>query len=752
MEVLWTASEFIAAELDIDKEVADNLTKLFDDGNEIAFIARYRRNLTKNASPDDLRHALDAYNTAKATKAKAEKLIKRAESEIEDARQKESVKNALSRTMDPLELDSLFEPFKKAKNGTLAHRALQLGMGTVCEKIRNGAFVDFNQYVNPSEKGLASTHDVEKEAMNLLADEVHRLEDTTSFLKKLCEPSGYPGVKMSVVSALTKKAQSLKPGDKDFSQIEQFKLYTAFDKDVRYVQPFQMLALERAASKGIITFKVRIAPQSTEKIVRSHPGLKLRVHSSHRPFLSEAVELSAKKFLIPSVERCIRRRLSEQAERSAIDCFAKNLRELLLTAPVKGNPVLAIDPGFSHGCKCALIDSSGEVIDTSVFYLKNRKGNGEDIWEFDKHAQMIVISLVDKAKSTRVYIAIGNGKGSRETQKAVAEIIKQNLFAPTNVQFCVISECGASIYSATDLAQEELPNLDINLRSAVSLARRVIDPISEYVKIPPRSLGVGLYQHSVNEKRLDEMLDIVVRECVSTVGVDVNVASLQLLQKVSGLNKKSAANIIEYRRTKGRILNRETITKIKGIGPKSFEQSAGFLFVYNDGNGESSNESEAPKKKKKKLDSTYNPLDSTRVHPESYHLARKLATVAGLNIDDISSETSKAKLISIEDSLRKGEQELIPVWELLCLPSFISNPPLLMTSMRTMASLKEDEILDGVIMNHAQFGVFIDVGVGFNALAHHSKLPPLVPSVNARVRVKVISLELDRHRIGVVIV
>ncbi|MFH4984101.1 hypothetical protein AB6A40_010810, partial [Gnathostoma spinigerum] len=277
-----------------------------------------------------------------------------------------------------------------------------------------------------------------------------------------------------------------------------------------------------------------------------------------------------------------------------------------------------------------------------------------------------------------------------------------------------------------------------------SLARRIIDPISEYVKIAPKHLGVGSYQHSVNEKRLDDMLDIVVRECVSTVGVDVNVASPQLLQKVSGLNKKTVDVIVKYRQSKGRIASRDVIRNMKGIGPKTFEQCAGFLFVYNECGAEE------PPKKRKKSETNWNPLDSTAVHPESYKIAEEILSLRGLSPHDVNGERMNT-LNGLEHEMKERGHEWITVWELLTRPVVVTNPPRLLTEAKTISDLQQGDIVEGVVMNHAQFGLFIDVGIGFNVLAHHSSLPPEVPQVNDTVKVKIQSIDLARKRVSVII-
>ncbi|VDN93085.1 unnamed protein product [Brugia pahangi] len=733
-KVIYTNYKYkLGFKMGFPSNVARSLVQLFEDGCEVPFIARYRRHLIDGATPDDLRHAVETFKNAKHVyHSKAEKLLKRADAEIENDALKKSVKDALSKTMDAAELDCLFEPFKTAKKGSLASRAVELGVDEICQRLYRGEYVNLQRFVH-SKPELNTLAKVEEETVHLLSHELHRLEETQNLLQKLAELNNHLNIRLKVRSTLTKKAKALKETDKNFSLLDHFKLYLNFEKDVRFVQSFQILALERASSKEIINWKVVV----DDSIASIHPGLKLNFHLNHTDLLRKAVQDSTKRFLIPSIERKVRRKLLDRAENSAIDCFAKNLRELLLTAPLKDYAVLAIDPGYSNGCKCALVNDNGDLLQTAVFYF--RRLNAKN-WCPDERAEEILKTLVSKALNSPFVIAIGNGTASRETQVFIASLIQRGVIA---AKFCVVSECGASIYSTTELAAEELSGIDINLRSAetllkmfsnfrcnitVSLARRIIDPISEYVKIAPKHLGVGLYQHSVNEKRLDEMLDIVVRECVSNVGVDVNVASLQVLQRVSGLNKKTAANIIKYRQDNGGIKSREELKKINGIGPKCFEHCAGFLYVYN---GKRLN---APAIKKVKLSKEFNPLDATPVHPESYQIAKQLSVslileYAGADLTHIGQNNLYQMLAVIEQRIRERGPEWLSVWELLSHPFVRKNAPVLLTNVLEMKSLKVGDILEGVVRNHANFGIFIDIGVGFNALAHSSTLLSVVPEV-----------------------
>ncbi|KAM3726785.1 S1 RNA-binding domain-containing protein [Dirofilaria immitis] len=733
--VRWTVDEFIAIEMGFPLNVARSLVQLFEDGCEVPFIARYRRHLIGGATPDDLRHAVETFKNAKTTKAKAEKLLKRADVEIEDDVLKQSVKDALSKTMDAAELESLFEPFKKTKKGSLASRAAELGVGEICQRLCCGEYVNLHLFVS-SKPELCTLAKVEEETIHLLSHQLHRLEETQILLQKLAELNNHLNIHLKVKSTLTRKAKNLKEADKDFSLLDHYKLYLNFEKDIRFVQPFQILALERASSKEIINWKIVV----DNNITSVHPALKLNFHPKHVNLLRKAIQDSTKRFLIPSIERKVRKKLLDRAENSAIDCFAKNLRELLLTAPLKGYAVLAIDPGYSNGCKCALVNDNGDLLQTAVFRFRRLDAKH---WGPDEHAEEILKTLASKIVNSSFVIAIGNGTASREVQVFIASLIQRRIIA---AKFCVVSECGASIYSTTELAAEELSKIDINLRSAVSLARRIIDPISEYVKIAPKHLGVGLYQHSVNERRLDEMLDIVVRECVSNVGVDVNIASLQVLQRISGLNKKTAANIIKYRQDNGGIKSREELKNINGIGPKCFEQCAGFLHVYNDRRWD------APVRKRAKLAVEYNPLDATPVHPESYKIAKQILELAGADLTYIGQNCLFHMLAMVEERIKEQGPEWVVVWELLSNPFVRRNAPVLLTNVLEMKSLKVGDILEGIVRNHANFGIFIDIGVGFDALAHSSTLSSIVPEVNSTVKVQITRLDMGRRRIAFILV
>ncbi|VDN01004.1 unnamed protein product [Thelazia callipaeda] len=729
----WTIDEYVAREKGEDyrnhvnennaaivktglcKDVAQSLVQLFEDGCELPFIARYRRHLIGNATTDDLRHSMGAFKEAKMVKAKAKKLLERADAEIGEDNIRASVKNALARSMDINELNSLFEPFKKVKQGSLASRAAY------------------------SYSELNTSAKVEENTVHLLSHYLHHLEETQVLLQNLVESNNSLNIYLKVKSKLTKHAKNLKETDKDFVLLDNFKLYLDFEKNVRFVQPFQILALERASSKKIITWKIVVDDQ----VANFHPGKRLTFHSRHINLLQRAVQDSVKRFFIPSIERKVRKKLLDYAENSAIDCFAKNLRELMLTAPLKGNAVLAIDPGYVNGCKCALVDENGNLIETTIFYLRQSRFNS---WLPDERAESVLEALASKIASLPLVIAIGNGTGSREVQTFIASLIQHSIY-----HLSVVSECGASVYSITELAAKELPVMDVNLRSAVSLARRVIDPISEYVKIAPKHLGIGLYQHSVNEKRLNEMLDIVVRECVSNVGVDVNVASLQVLQKVSGLNKRTAASIIKYRQDNGLIKSREELKCINGIGLKCFEQCAGFLYVYEP------NKPYEIVRKKAKLSANYNPLDATRVHPESYEIAMQLLKYANIDLSYVGQACFPKMLSKIEQQVQKKDQKWSMVWELLVHPFVRKNSPKLLTSVLEMKSLKKGDILEGVVRNYVQFGIFIDIGINFNALAHSSTFSSVLPEllvggyVNSTVKVKITDIDINKRRINVII-
>lgn len=746
----WTVADYVSSELDIDPNVSRVIVELFEDGHEIPFIARYRRHITMGATPDDLRHVLKAFNEAKALKAKAEKYIKQIDSEVKAPDyQKKNLKLALSKTMDEEELDSLFAPFKKSKKNTLAAIAAELGVGPICEKILRGEYVNFEDYIDKSRSGLETRAKVETAVLNYLSCDFHRMEETQALLQTIVNNPGILRdfhLRFTVVASLTAKGKKKKkegeerkknrqPLDDSPDAFYRFERYEKFTKPLEFVKEYQILGLERAALRGIISWDVKV----DGRLSQMHPARELRVHPAHSAFLGTIITNSVKQFFIPSVQRTLRRRLLDKAESSAVDCFANNLRELLMTAPLKGRPILAIDPGYKAGCKCALIDEYGRLIDSAVIHPRKIG----DKWELG-NAECTLVSLVANSKSDAVIIAIGNGSGSFTVENSVASLIQRGAFRPKNVEFCIISECGSSVYSASPLADVEFPNLEITLRSAVSIARRVLDPISEYVKIEPKHLGVGSYQHSVKAKRLDEMLDLVVRECVSNVGVDVNVASVQVLQKVAGLNKRTAEGIVKYREENGRIINRETLKAVKGIGPKSFEQCAGFLFVFDDGEQPSG----GPVKRRRIVKSR-NPLDATPVHPESYHVAEKLLSKLKLDISDIGTEAFRQKLLSAKYVFESPDENVELVCELLCKETLTCNPPKLLKSAREIGPIVAGRTVEGVVMNHTQFGAFIDIGIGFNGLLHVSCFGSEdPPRVNSRIQVIIKEVNMEAKRIS----
>lgn len=734
MNTAWSIADYISTELALDLNVSRNIVNLFEDGHEIPFIARYRRYCTQNASPDDLRHALKAFNDAKALKAKAEKYIKQVNDEVQGSEyQKESLKAAIRRTMDGDELETLIAPFKKARKHTLAAAAAELGVDPLCQRILRGEYVDFADYVDSSKVGLEEHDKVAKAVLDYLSSDIHRREETQKFLREITSNPEKHRVSFIVKSSLTQKGIKLKK-DKP-AEFKRYELYESVQKKEELLQDHQVLAIHRGCSLGYLKWRVDVKGE----VEKQHPALTIPVHYKLMPFLRSIVKDSTQRFLLPSIERIVKKRLFNHAEQSSLDCFASNVRELFLTAPLKGRPVLAIDPGVRHGCKCALVDRYGKLLDTGVLFWQRSRGS--DLI-FDDASEKKLVSMVQKVPDYHVVIAIGNGKENRSVQKAVSSMIKKNAFASSNVEFCVVSECGSSVYSASDVGIAEFPELDINLRSAVSIARRVLDPISEYVKIPPENLGVGSYQHSINAKRLKEMLDQVVKECVSNVGVDVNVASCQVLEKVAGLNKKTAASIVKFREDNGRISDRKTLQKIRGIGPKTFEQCAGFLYVFNDNHL-------SPAKKRRRLTEVPNPLDSTPVHPESYHIAEKIVAMVNGDIADVRSDSFRSKLLSFKSHFENGDPEFSLVWELLCKPTLVCNPPKLFKEVFTASSVEPGQIVEGFVISHTQFGSFIDIGIGIDGLLHISRYKSHTPpKVNSRIKVRIETIDMTSKRIG----
>ena len=505
-------------------------------------------------------------------------------------------------------------------------------------------------------------------------------------------------------------------------------MYKDYQESLSRIAPHRILAMNRGENQKYLKIKIL----SPDEDICAY--LKRKIIKRNSPFeniLAEAIIDSYNRLIAPSIENEIRNDLTEKAEEASMIVFKENLHQLLLVAPMKNKVVMGFDPGYAHGCKIAIVDRTGKVLDTTVIYPTEPR---KDI----ERASIILERLIKKYHVD--LIALGNGTASRESEKFLQNLLKS--IDSENCQYVIVSESGASIYSASPLAKKEFPDFDVNLRSAVSIARRLQDPLAELVKITPESIGVGQYQHDMNQKRLKEVLSGVVENCVNTVGVDLNSASPSLLEYVAGINSALASNIVSYREKNGAFVSRKDLLKVNKLGPKAYEQCAGFL----------------------RIQGSY-PLDNTSVHPESYEIALKLLDKLNINLNELNTDSCKNKLESIKNiqslcqELNVGEPTLLDIIEELKKPGRdireTAEESILRSDVMDITDLKEGMILKGTIRNIMDFGCFVDIGVHIDGLVHISELankfvkhPLDVVTVNQIVNVKVISIDIPKKRIG----
>ena len=562
------------------------------------------------------------------------------------------------------------------------------------------------------EKGVLTTADAIAGAGDILAEAISDEADYRSYIRKATFDEG-----QLLSEAKDEKAQTV------------YEMYYHYEEPVKKAAGHRILALNRGEAEKVLTVRVE-APE--ERILRYlEKKVIVRDNPHTTPVLKMVIADSYSRLIAPSIEREIRNELTEKAEDGSISVFGKNLKQLLMQPPIVGQVVLGWDPAFRTGCKLAVVDATGKVLDTVVIYPTAPQNKVAE-------AKAILKKLIAKYGIT--LISVGNGTASRESEQVIVELIKE---LPTPVRYVIVNEAGASVYSASKLATEEFPNFDVGQRSAASIARRLQDPLAELVKIDPRSIGVGQYQHDMNQKKLGEALSGVVEDCVNKVGVDLNTASAPLLEYVSGINKTLAKNIVAYREENGRFSSRRELLKVAKLGPKAFEQCAGFL----------------------RITGGKNPLDATSVHPESYASAEKLLTTMGYTTEDLKKGGVKGLSGKIHDykhlaeKLEIGELTLRDIVEELEKPGRDPRDempkPILRTDVLEMKDLKPGMILKGTVRNVIDFGVFVDIGVHQDGLVHISQItdryikhPLEVLSVGDIVDVKVLSVDLQKKRIG----
>lgn len=732
---VWNDVDWLAEFNNINPWTAKNIINLFDDDNSIPFIARYRRDLTSNMEAEELRNIKESYELLKSIHKKAETVIKTLETRgVLDNNLKRAV--LCAKTLD--ELEHIYAPYKPGTKKSLAERAIEQGLKDIAlaylygENMRPVEMEAQAKEISPDEvkDGIINiiSHIISHDTRCLENVRKWRLEARDLFLQS------------TLIKTKTKEKENV---EKEIVEKEKYANYFDFKNNVRFVKPYQVLAINRGEHLKVLKVKL-IVPERIQKMFEGfcrNSWLTKNVFL-RKTLVEEAFKNAYTKYIEPLIVRQTRADLKTEAEKASINVFENNLKNMLMARPCKSR-ILGIDPGFKHGCKYALITETGNVATTGIFYPKN--GN-----QTDESGQKLSYILEDFNCSI---IALGNGTACRETENWITTL-KQNQIIPKDVKYTIVNESGASIYSCTSDAKNEFPNMDTNIISAVSIARRLQDPLSELIKIEPKHLGVGMYQHDLKEKVLSESLDEVIVECVSFVGVNLNTASTSLLKRIAGLNVTRANNIIEHRNKIGYFKNRSQIKDVKGVGTKVFEQCAGFLRIAPVG-------MDTPILFYKSKET--NKLDRTWIHPESYDIATKYLKLCNLISNDIGSETCINKITEITKT--KGENNLIAelnttenifklIHEVLSKPLDhdlrleLNQAPLFKTGCTKMSDLKSGDVLTGRVQNVTDFGSFVDIGVGRNGLIHQSKTKGVKLKLGDHVEVEILEVDIDRGKIG----
>ena len=707
--------QVITQELGVKKEQVEAAVKLIDEGNTIPFISRYRKEATGALNDEQLRNLYERLNYLRNLEDKKKQVLASIE---EQGKLNAELKKQILEAQTLVVVEDLYRPYrpKRRTRATIAKEkgleplaniiSLQMTKKPLEEEAQ--AFLSEEKEVTSVEQAIAGAKDILAERISDEADYRIRIRDLTT--------------KKGTISSVAKdpEAQSV------------YEMYYEFEEPIKKLAGHRILALNRGEKEKFLTVKVN-APE--EEILRylEHQVIT-KENPVTSPVLEEVVDDCYKRLIAPAIEREIRSNLTDQAEDGAIKVFGKNLEQLLMQPPIAGKVVLGWDPAFRTGCKLAVVDATGKVLDTTVVY-PTAPTNETKI----RAAKDTVEKMIRKYKVS--LISVGNGTASRESEQVIVDMLKE--IPEAGVQYVITNEAGASVYSASKLATEEFPNFDVGQRSAASIARRVQDPLAELVKIDPKSIGVGQYQHDMNQKKLGEALSGVVEDCVNKVGVDLNTASASLLEYISGISKAIAKNIVTYREENGRFTNRKGLLKVAKLGPKAFEQCAGFM----------------------RITGGDDPLDATSVHPESYEAANALLKKLGHTPKDITSGGLGRISSQIHDYKKLAKELEIGEITLKDIVKELEKPardprdemprPILRTDVLNMEDLKEGMILKGTVRNVIDFGAFVDIGVHQDGLVHISQMsekfikhPLEAVSVGDVVDVQVIGVDLKKKRIS----
>ena len=706
-------NEILKGEFNLKNEQIENVIKLIDEGNTIPFIARYRKEMTGEMSDIILRQFNDRLNYLRNLQSRKEDVqrIIGEQGKLTD----EIIKN-LAKANTLQEVEDIYAPFKQKKR-TRATIAKEKGLENLALLILDKNIYDINkeaeQFIN-EEKNILSVEDALKGANDIIAEII---SDNAQIRKYIRENA----LKYGVI--VTKNA-------KDEKSV--YDMYYDFSERVSNMASHRVLAINRGEKEEFLKVKLEIDNDRMLKYIENQYINK--DNFKNKDILVAAIEDAYKRLIFPAIEREVRNHLTELAQERAINVFGENIKNLLLQPPLKGKVVMGFDPGYVNGCKIAVVDASGKFLDEAIVYPHKPQSKTEQ-------AKKILRKLIETYKID--VIAIGNGTASRDSETLISELIKE---LGVNTQYIIVNEAGASIYSASELAAEEHPDINVSIRGAISIGRRLQDPLAELVKIDPESIGVGQYQHDLNKKRLKEVLDGVVEDSVNKVGLDLNTASHSLLEHIAGVSKTVAKNIIAYREENGSFKSRSELKKVKRLGPSAFVQCAGFM----------------------RIEGGKNPLDNTGVHPESYDTCKKMLEILGYSLDDVKNKNISDIDERIENIGLKNLSEKLNVGEVTLKDIIleIKKPgrdpreedgmkPILRTDVLKIEDIKEGMILKGTVRNVVDFGVFVDIGIKNDGLVHKSQMsnkfvkdPMEICSVGDIIDVKVIGIDLEKQRVS----
>ncbi len=682
----------------------ENTVNLIDEGNTIPFIARYRKEMTGSLDDQIIRELSERLRYLRNLDEKRESVKNLI---AEQDKLTDEISYALDNAVTITEIDDIYRPYrpKRRTRATIAkEKGLEpLAAAIMLQSIKTDIKIEAEKYID-KEKEVNNAEDAVAGAMDIIAEIISDDADNRAIIRKATINNGFV-----VVKAVDSDAESV------------YEMYYDYSEPIKKMAQHRLLAINRGEREKILNVKIE-AP--VEEIYKKLEAKIIHSNKYTDDILKAVIDDSYKRLIAPAIEREVRNELTDKAEDGAIKIFGQNLKQLILQPPIKDKVVLALDPGYKNGCKTAVVDGIGKVLDYGIIYPVLSQSKVKDAERF----------VCEKVKKHNVdIIAIGNGTASRETELFTAEVIKNNKL---NVQYIIVNEAGASVYSASKLGAEEFPDYDVSIRGAISLARRLQDPLAELVKIDPKSIGVGQYQHDMNQKKLSEALGGVVESCVNSVGADLNTASAALLSYVAGINSTIAKNIVAYREENGKFKTRKELLKVSKLGPKAFEQCAGFLRIT-DGKV---------------------PLDNTGVHPESYDIAKRYLEKTNSKIGEVKNTDIK-DIEKMANELEVGVPTLIDIIKELQKPGRDPRDempkPILKSDVLSIEDLKEGMVLKGTVRNVIDFGVFVDIGVHHDGLVHISQIcdkyikhPLEEVSVGDIVDVKILSVDVKKHRIS----